>query len=352
MTPRTIRAIDEDRPARSSTVRRSRHRAATRLAHTATVAVVAAALLAGALSGCHTATPTSAAAAGPSDVLAAVSADRPKDGVRTARIPRTVSVASDLVYGTAADGTSLRLDVCSPPRVPRAAALPGVIAIHGGSWSMGDKANTDWRAVCRWLASAGFVAYSVNYRLVPAVTFPAAINDVSAAVAWIRRPANAARFGIDPARLGVLGGSAGGNLAALLGMQGSGATDTGTRVAAVAELSGPIDLTAAGQLLGHPIEYVAQIERAYLGCRTFTSCPQAMDASPLYAVDRSDPPVFIAQSSDELIPREQGETFAAALSHAHVPHTIVTMAGERHSVALLDPPMRAHIAAFLHRYLG
>ncbi|WP_162242878.1 alpha/beta hydrolase [Leifsonia sp. Root112D2] len=360
---RLTRVIDDDRTTRttpriSATVglaaaRRSRHSGtAARFVRTAAVAVVAATVLAGALAGCRAATPTSVAAAGSNDVLAAVSTDKPTDGVRTARIPRSVSVTSDLVYGTAADGTVLRLDVCSPARVPGAAALPGVVAIHGGSWSMGDKANTDWRAVCRWLASAGFVAYSLDYRLVPAVTFPAAIDDVNTAVAWIRRPANAARFGIDPARLGVLGGSAGANLAALLGMRGSGPTDTGTRVAAVAELSGPIDLTEAGQRLGHPVPYVAQIERAYLGCRTFSDCPQAMDASPLYAIDRSDPPVFIAQSSDELIPREQGDAFAAALSRAHVPHTLVTMPGKRHSVALLDPPMRRNIVAFLHRYLG
>lgn len=352
MTPRTTRVIDDGHTTRTDTARRRPHPGAARLAHTAAAAIVAAAMLAGALSGCRAATPTSVAAAGSSDVLAAVSTDMPKDGVRTARIPRTVSVTSDLVYGTAADGTRLRLDVCSPARVPGAAALPGVVAIHGGSWSMGDKANTDWRAVCRWLASAGFVAYSVNYRLVPAVTFPAAIDDVNAAVRWIRSPKNVVEFGINPAKLGVLGGSAGGNLAALLGMRGSGATNTGTRVAAVAELSGPIDLTAAGQLLGHPVPYVAKIERAYLGCRTFTDCPQATDASPLYAVDASDPPVFIAQSSDELIPREQGEAFAAALSRARVPHTLMTMPGARHSVALLDPAMRRDIAAFLHRYLG
>src|SRR5699024_2047191 len=106
------------------------------------------------------------------------------------------------------------------------------------------KANADWRNVCLWLASEGFVAASVNYRLVPDVRFPAALDDVALAVEWLRAPEQAEQFGIDAARIGAFGGSAGGNLAALLGATGEGALDEGSRVAAVAELSGPLGLTA------------------------------------------------------------------------------------------------------------
>ena len=73
--------------------------------------------------------------------------------------------------------------------------------------------------------------------------FPAAIEDVQAAVAWLRADEQIARFNIDPDRIGAFGGLAGGNLVALLGTLGSGDLTTASRVAAVAELSGPIDLT-------------------------------------------------------------------------------------------------------------
>ena len=118
---------------------------------------------------------------------------------------------ADLEYGTREDGALLTLDICMPP--PGAAARPAVVSIHGGSWARGDKANADWRNVCLWLASEGFVAASVNYRLVPDVRFPAALDDVALAVEWLRAPEQVEQFGIDPARIGAFGGSAGGNLA-------------------------------------------------------------------------------------------------------------------------------------------
>ncbi|MFF3601899.1 alpha/beta hydrolase, partial [Kitasatospora indigofera] len=202
-------------------------------------------------------------------------------GIRTFTAPSGIRVTEDVTYGTRDDGTLLTLDVCRPAETAEAetteataaeavqadamaaeavlpdatppgaegaavvavrGGLPAVVSIHGGSWARGDKANDDWRNVCGWLASEGFVAYSLNYRLVPEALFPAAIDDVALAVEWMRTPANASRFGIDPARIGAFGGSAGGNLAALLGTRGTGPLDEGSRVAAVAELSAPIDL--------------------------------------------------------------------------------------------------------------
>ena len=74
------------------------------------------------------------------------------------------------------------------PRRARRPSVPAVVSIHGGSWARGDKANADWRNVCMWLASEGFVAASVNYRLVPDARFPAAIDDVALAVEWLRAP--------------------------------------------------------------------------------------------------------------------------------------------------------------------
>lgn len=131
-------------------------------------------------------------------------------GIRTFTAAAGIDVQADLEYGTREDGTLLTLDVCSPPADVLVPTRPAVLSIHGGSWARGDKANADWRNTCLWLASEGFVAASVNYRLVPDVRFPAAIEDVALAVEWLRSPEQVERFGIDPARIGAFGGSAGG----------------------------------------------------------------------------------------------------------------------------------------------
>jgi acetyl esterase len=266
-----------------------------------------------------------------------------------------IPVTSNVVYGTA-DGTPLTLDICFPADAAdgtvEQSPRPAVLALHGGSWRAGDKANLTWRSICQWLANAGFVTFSVNYRLAPKFTFPAQIDDLRTAVRWLRAPDQVTRYNIDPARIGAFGGSAGGNLAALLGADGKGSTTTGDRIAAVAELSGPTDLTAAGLSLGTTPAAFQQIELDYLGCASFGDCPQARDASPRYQVDASDPPFFIGQSLNERIPKPQADALVDALRKAGVDTSYVTVKGTLHSVAMLTPDLRTRIVDFLHAHLG
>ncbi len=275
-------------------------------------------------------------------------------GIRTFTPPGNLVVDADLEYGVRDDGTLLTLDVCSPPESVLGEARPAVISIHGGSWARGDKANADWRNVCLWLASEGFVAASVNYRLVPDARFPAAIDDVALAVEWLRAPEQVERFGIDPERIGAFGGSAGGNLAALLGMTGEGALDEGSRVAAVAELSGPLGLGAAELEADAASDWLRTIVGEYLGCEPVASqdaCPQALDASPAMRIDPSDPPVFIGHADAEAVPLGQSTRFAAALAAAGVPVELAVVPGAAHSIGILDEALRARVAAFLHTHL-
>jgi acetyl esterase len=241
--------------------------------------------------------------------------------------------------------------VCSPPdSAGTGEARPAVVAIHGGSWARGDKANADWRNVCLWLASEGFVAASVNYRLVPDARFPAAIDDVALAVEWLRAAEQAERFGIDPARIGAFGGSAGGNLAALLGT-----TDEGSRVAAVAELSGPMGLSAAELAADGGSAWLSGIVGEYLGCAPgagVDACPQQVDASPANRVDPTDPPFFIGHAQQEIVPLAQSQRFADTLNAAGVPVRLEVVPGANHSIGILDDALRPRVAAFLHAYLG
>ena len=343
-------------------------------------------------------------------------------GIRTFAPPPGIVVTADVAYDILADGTVLTLDVCSPPpsvdtndadatdpagtdaagtdaadddatrrddaSPSPATGLPAVLAIHGGSWVRGDKASTDWRGVCLWLASAGFVAYSVNYRLAPDAPYPAAIEDVARAVEWIREPANATTYGIDPNRIGAFGGSAGGNLAALLGTRGSGSWTAGSRVASVAVLSAPFDLreaavakgeatqrdtwTTAGAAEGSAEAATAstgaplsapdaaaaltsdlrRISLRYLGCTALVECEPARAASAASAVEADDPPVFIGTATDEFMPLVQATDYALRLKKAGIPHTLVEVPGAAHSIGLLDEKMRAAIVAFLHSTLG
>jgi len=333
-------------------------------------------------------------------------------GIRTFVSPGTAVIDEDVVYSTQADGTQLTLDVCSPPTVvdpvtelaedsaaagngsvagaggaeavaptaePDPAAepevdsvtgttddiagveessptpaetvlRPAVLSIHGGSWARGDKGNSDWRGVCEWFASEGFVAFSVNYRLVPSVSFPAAIEDLGHAVEWMR--ANAGTYNIDPDRIGAFGGSAGGNLATLLGARGSGSLTEGARVAAVAELSGPVDLSYDGVVVAGGSSGLEQIVLDYLDCTSLLKCPPAKDASAVNSLDRSDPPVFIGSSTEEFIPLSQSSGYAADLDDLGIVNQLVTVPGSLHSIGILDAAMRGEVSAFLHAQLG
>lgn len=277
-------------------------------------------------------------------------------GIRTFTAPPGIEVHADLEYGTREDGTLLTLDVCAPPAGTLTSEThAAVVSIHGGSWARGDKANADWRNVCMWLASEGFVAASVNYRLVPDVVFPAAIDDVALAVEWLRAPEQVERFGIDPARIGAFGGSAGGNLAALLGTRGEGDLDVGSRVAAVAELSGPVALGAVELAADAASDWLRGIIGDYLDCEpnaTDEACPQATDASPSSHLDPSDPPVFIGTAEAEVVPLGQSQRFAAALSTAGVPVELAIVPGAEHSIGILDEALRVRVADFLHAHLG
>jgi acetyl esterase len=278
-----------------------------------------------------------------------------------------IPVVENLQYGDA-DGTPLLLDACLPqhdenpeqsdtvdsdsgqdPAVQAGAARPrpAIIVIHGGSWTRGDKADLAWRAVCQWLASVGYPTFSVDYRLAPAAIFPAAIDDVKAAVRWLREKPQVDRFNLDPDRIGAFGGSAGGNLAALLGTEGDGSQTSGARVAAVVDMSGPADLTGVAVT-----DDFVPVQLAYLGCATESDCADARAASPVYQVDPTDPPFFIAHSTVEKIPLKQSELLVAQLRDAGIDTDFVKVDGTLHSIAMLDADLKDRIVAFFDAKLA
>ncbi|TQL40442.1 acetyl esterase/lipase [Homoserinimonas aerilata] len=276
------------------------------------------------------------------------------DSIRPAAVDDVLPIYADIVvnenlaYGER-DGQPLLLDACQPADAAASALNNGprraVISVHGGSWRSGDKADPAWRNVCEWLASEGFIAFSVGYSLAPGHPFPAGIDDIRAAISWLRAPEQVEAYGYDPALIGAFGGSAGGNLVSLLATSGAGPWDVGTRVAAVVDLSGPIDLTTAG--LDMLPDGFAQRQLDYLGCADYDRCDAAAAASPNHQVDPSDPPQLIVHAEDEYIPAAQGQLMADALRSAGVPVTLETVPGDGHSLELLDDELRGQIVEFL-----
>src|SRR5215510_9833699 len=121
-----------------------------------------------------------------------------------------IRVERDIVYGKG-DQMDLQLNLAIPKGK---GPFPAVVCIHGGGWYRGQRQDMDF--MTELLARRGFVAATVSYRLVSTARFPAQIEDCKAAVRWLR--ANAAKYHIDPDRIGAIGPSAGGHLACLLGV--------------------------------------------------------------------------------------------------------------------------------------
>jgi acetyl esterase len=269
----------------------------------------------------------------------------PPDDGRTS----AVSVQRDVVYGNA-DAEELLLNACLPPQSDEPAAA--VILVHGGAFDSGDRNAEGMMALCTELAGQGFAAFNIDYRLAPASTYPAQVDDVSTAVRWARDPEQVERFGIDPDRIGLFGSSAGAIMAASVGTRGEGDLTTEARVAAVLALSPAVDLTAAGLDLGTPSAEAQTVISQYLGCSDVADCPVAEEASPLYSVDASDPPFYIAAGETELVPVAQAQALESALTAVGVPVTLSVQEGGKHALQLLDNQTRLGILDFLTGALG
>lgn len=231
----------------------------------------------------------------------------------------SVDVRRDVRYGTAGD-TPLVLDAYVPGH--GGDRRPAVVLLHGGGWRVGDKATFAEEAVR--LAAMGWVAFSVNYRLAEPAAFPAEVDDVRAAVRWVR--SNAVEYGVDPARIGALGESAGGHLAALLATLGDGDLATDARIRVAAAWSGPMDLSALARSRG------AGWSSRLLPCPPDACADRWAQVSPTTHVDGSDAPLLLVHSTDELVPLSQAQAMSGRLGAAGVDHRLYVLPGTRHAL--------------------
>lgn len=252
----------------------------------------------------------------------------PKRGDPAATAGR-VRVERAVAYGPHARHV---MDLYLPEAGPGAPPRPLVVCIHGGGWAGGDKRVYAWLGEA--LAQRGYAAASVTYRFAPAFRAPAQMDDVQRAVRWLRRHAD--RYGIDPERVGAIGGSAGGHLASYLALADTRDNSDpelaaySSRVACAVDCYGPVDLVAMMASASAPIV------EGFVGKPLEGNEQAYRSASPHFLVKENPPPFLIIHGTEDVgtrrgqVPMEQSVAFHERLRQAGGDATLLKLDGAGH----------------------
>lgn len=265
------------------------------------------------------------------------------------RLPDGVVVEADLVYTTVED-RPLHLDVFAPAEGK--GPFPGVLFIQGSGYNGNNKVHF-WREAAH-LAKAGFVTVCIEHRgLVPDdAAWPAQLEDSRAALAWMR--SNAARYGLDPDRVGAVGASSGGHLVAMLGTASS-TDEASAPLRAIVVISGLLDPSYFGEHEVWSEEYGMRIDLAPLFGGELDEIPAVWaDASPLNHVRGDEPPFLIIHgTADGSLPLEQAKRMHARLRDAGVETEFIPIEGGGHEMtnAYAYQTILRQLGDFLARHL-
>ena len=247
-------------------------------------------------------------------------------------VPPGMKVEKDIVYGTGG-GEPLALDLYSPESL--SAPVPGVIFIHGGGWRSGKR--QDYQVYTSRFAQHGYVVATVTYRLREAGYFPNCVEDVKCAVRWMR--ANAEKLNVDPNRIAVIGGSAGGHLSMMVGyssdvaeFEGEGGNaGVSSAVQAVIDIYGPVDFT-------QPENRDHSLVTNFLQ-GTYEEIPDVfVKASPITYLDPTDPPTLIIHGTiDTLVPVEQSDLLAEKFQEMGKTYWYDRIDGWPHAMDVANP---------------
>ncbi len=266
-----------------------------------------------------------------------------------------VRVVEDLPY--LGEGRSERLDLYLPAGPTDGRRRPAVLIVHGGGWHGGDKGAARERNIGTILAGAGYVCASVNYVLAEKrekftdnlrQVWPRNLQDCMTAVRFLR--SHASDYGIDPARIGAIGGSAGGHLVAMLG---AASDDDGfdpdgpyagfsCRVQAVVPMYGAHDLLRMAEIRDLS-DGMSESDKTL--CRA---------ASPVSHLSGDDPPALILHGTeDSLVPVEQSEILHREWQKAGLESDLLVIEGAPHSFHLQPKQrdLRSLVIGFFDRHL-
>jgi len=237
-------------------------------------------------------------------------------------VSKSVALVTNIPY-VSGGGPQQQLDLYIPTNQK---GEPLVVYVHGGAWVQGDKAGDSINPNnLQWLWQ-GYAMASINYRLAPGALWPAQIQDCKAAIRWLK--SRAEEYGYDPNRIGVVGGSAGGHLAAMLG------TTTGIRTFDMGEnLDCTSDVTCAVNLFGvSDLTPLRSAAATLLGPSGQGNSDLVQSASPVFYVHKDEAPMLIVHGTDDkLAPYEQAEELADAMDRVKARYYFHSVIGGGHN---------------------
>lgn len=251
--------------------------------------------------------------------------------------------------------TELRLDLYLPDGDD---AVGLIVWVHGGAWRAGDRSSVDVLA----LREKGWAIASVDYRLSPVAAFPAQIHDIKAAIRFLR--ARSAEYRLPADRFAIAGSSAGAHLAALVGASNGHAAlegdvgdflDTRSDVQAIVSLYGASNLTTIlGQSTPHGLGVRRPALELFLGGLPEDVPEIARLASPVFHVDRSDPPLLLFHGDqDPQMPINQSHELHGAYEALGLVSRFVVKRGAAHGgPEFVDEASIAQIDSFLREALA
>ncbi|MFA5972247.1 MAG: alpha/beta hydrolase [Lentimicrobiaceae bacterium] len=226
----------------------------------------------------------------------------PEAKIVAAPVPEHILAEYDLVYKTLPDTPygkrDLQFDLFRPEEPGN---YPALILIHGGGWRSGNKSMQV--PLAQEIAAHGYVTASIEYRLSPEALYPAAVLDLKAAIRFLR--ANALKYNIDPNRIAISGSSAGGQLAALVGMTNGTEKFDGnksdnsvsTKVQAIIDMDGILDFTDPNESAKDVDPSKRSAGAQWFGV-TFKENPgKWIEASPIVYAGKNTPPILFINSS-------------------------------------------------------
>jgi alpha-L-fucosidase 2 len=262
-----------------------------------------------------------------------------------------VTYAADLLQDieyARPDGVSLRLDAAVPQGD---GPFPAVIIVHGGGWVRGDR-RSDVQPLFAPLAAAGFAWFSIDYRLTTDwMRFGEAVDDVEEAIRFVK--SHAKNYRVDASRIGLIGESAGGQLAAMAALR----IGAESPVRAVVALYTPMDLVGLARTSAFAPE---QIRNALAGSPMEPYVVARLSKlSPIENVAPNMPPFLLIHGTDDpLVPYEQSRLMYATMSRAGASCELYTVPGAGHGLLWWesDPAMargyKREMVHWLNRHLG
>jgi acetyl esterase/lipase len=279
-----------------------------------------------------------------------------------------VNVERNVVYGMYS-GLALLMDVYRPER-PNGL---GLIHISGSGWSaplgldarpLKERPAVEIEALP--LVAAGYTVCTINHRATPRFTYPAAVEDAQRAVRYFRHHASA--YGIDPRRIGAIGGSSGGQLVSLLGvLDGAGDPDDESPIN---RQSAGVQCVVARAVVSDFLTFAGPLGAVFLGASLRLDLDRgaslpldpalgspeyrlAKEASPITHVSAGAPPfLLIHGDADQTVPFAQSEAMATALKGAGVPVKLIAVPGGPHGPGIIGAPaIAAEIRAWFDDHL-